>query len=137
MRSTLERANYHTPTPIQEQTLEPLMNGRDLVGVAQTGTGKTAAFVIPIVERIQPENRKVQALILCPTRELALQTTSVIKKLSAHLPIRTVSVYGAVAQRPAAGAPSGRADRCRHARPRKGLYRPERAQAQQRSVCRS
>lgn len=94
MRSTLERANYHTPTPIQEQTLEPLMNGRDLVGVAQTGTGKTAAFVIPIVERIQPENRKVQALILCPTRELALQTTSVIKKLSAHLPIRTVSVYG-------------------------------------------
>ncbi len=94
MRNTLERANYHTPTPIQEQTLEPLMNGRDLVGVAQTGTGKTAAFVIPIVERIQPENRKVQALILCPTRELALQTTSVIKKLSAHLPIRTVSVYG-------------------------------------------
>ena len=94
MRETLCKAGYTTPTPIQEQTLTTLLSGNDLVGIAQTGTGKTAAFAIPIIERAYADNRRTQALILCPTRELALQTTSVIKKLSAHLPIRTVSVYG-------------------------------------------
>lgn len=94
MRNTLERAGYHTPTPIQEQTLELLLGGSDLVGVAQTGTGKTAAFAVPILERITTADRSTQALVLCPTRELAIQTTAVFKNLSAHLPIRTVSIYG-------------------------------------------
>lgn len=94
MQNTLRQAGYTTPTPIQEQSLETLLNGEDLIGVAQTGTGKTAAFAIPIIERVNPENRKPQALILCPTRELALQTTDVFKKLSQHKKIRTVSIYG-------------------------------------------
>lgn len=94
MRATLHKAGYDTPTPIQEQSLETLLAGTDLVGVAQTGTGKTAAFAIPIIERVSVENRKPQALVLCPTRELALQTTEVFKKLSQHKAIRTVSIYG-------------------------------------------
>ena len=80
MQQTLADAGYETPTPIQAQSLETLLNGRDLIGVAQTGTGKTAAFAVPIIEKINPDNRKPQALILCPTRELALQTTAVFKK---------------------------------------------------------
>ena len=94
MQQTLKSAGYDTPTPIQEQSLERLLNGTDLIGIAQTGTGKTAAFAIPIIEKIVPENRKVQALVLCPTRELAMQTTDVFKKLSQHKKMRTVSIYG-------------------------------------------
>ena len=94
MQATLTEAGYDTPTPIQEHSLEMLLDGKDLIGIAQTGTGKTAAFGVPIIEKINPENRKVQALILCPTRELALQTTDVFKKLSAHKKMRTVSIYG-------------------------------------------
>ena len=94
MQQTLADAGYETPTPIQAQSLETLLNGRDLIGVAQTGTGKTAAFAVPIIEKINPDNRKPQALILCPTRELALQTTAVFKKLSQHKKMRTVSIYG-------------------------------------------
>lgn len=94
MRDTLEKAGYRTPTPIQQQSLAALLDGKDLIGIAQTGTGKTAAFAIPIIEQIDTENRKPQALILCPTRELALQTTGVFKMLSRHKKMRTVSIYG-------------------------------------------
>ncbi len=94
MQQTLKAAGYDTPTPIQEKSLEILLNNRDLIGVAQTGTGKTAAFAVPIIEQINPDNRRPQALILCPTRELALQTTAVFKKLSLHKKMRTVSIYG-------------------------------------------
>ena len=94
MQQTLAEAGYETPTPIQERSLETLLGGRDLIGIAQTGTGKTAAFAVPIIEKINPDNRKPQALILCPTRELALQTTAVFKKLSPHKKMRTVSIYG-------------------------------------------
>ena len=94
MQETLKLAGYDTPTPIQAQSLETLLNNEDLIGIAQTGTGKTAAFAVPIIERINLENKKPQALILCPTRELALQTTAVFKKLSPHKKIRTVSIYG-------------------------------------------
>lgn len=94
MRSTLGKAGYRTPTPIQLQSLEPLLSGKDMIGVAQTGTGKTAAFAVPIIEKIESENRKPQALVLCPTRELALQTTGVFKMLSQHKKMRTVSIYG-------------------------------------------
>lgn len=94
MRETLREAGYHTPTPIQAQTLPVLLDGGDVVGVAQTGTGKTAAFAVPIIEKAFSDNRRTQALILCPTRELAMQTSEVFKKLSAHKKLRTVSVYG-------------------------------------------
>lgn len=94
MQLSLKMANYDTPTPIQEQTLLPLLQRKDLIGIAQTGTGKTAAFAVPVIEQIFSDNNKVQALILCPTRELAIQTTEVFKKLSAFKKLRVVSVYG-------------------------------------------
>ncbi|MDD3919745.1 MAG: DEAD/DEAH box helicase [Eubacteriales bacterium] len=94
MQETLKQAGYITPTPIQEMTLPLLMDGQDLIGVAQTGTGKTAAFAIPIIERAFQDNRRTQALVLCPTRELAMQTAEVFHKLSAHKKLRIVSVYG-------------------------------------------
>ena len=94
MQATLRAAGYVTPTPIQEQTLSMLLGGSDLIGIAQTGTGKTAAFAVPIIERAFEDNRRTQALVLCPTRELAMQTSLVFSKLAAHKKLRTVSVYG-------------------------------------------
>lgn len=95
MNGTLRSIGYKKPTPIQEQALSALLEKKDLIGLAQTGTGKTAAFMIPIMENIFPPNKKVQALILCPTRELAMQTAKVAADLSKHLRgVRTVSVYG-------------------------------------------
>nr|WP_307756977.1 DEAD/DEAH box helicase [uncultured Christensenella sp.] len=95
MNDTLRQVGYSKPTPIQEQTLPALLEKRDMIGLAQTGTGKTAAFMIPILENIFPPNKKVQALIMCPTRELAIQTAKVAKELSGHIKgLRTVSVYG-------------------------------------------
>lgn len=94
MKASLNLAGYTTPTPIQEKTLELILNKHDILGIAQTGTGKTAAFAIPIIERIFTDNRKTQTIVLCPTRELALQTTEVFRKLSLGTKIRTVSIYG-------------------------------------------
>ncbi len=86
---------YEKPTPIQEMTIEPLLGGRDLIGQAQTGTGKTAAFGIPIVERTDASERYVQAVVLCPTRELAVQTAGEIEKLAKYRPgLRALAVYG-------------------------------------------
>ncbi len=94
MKATLKNAGYTSPMPIQEQTLELIFAKRDILGIAQTGTGKTAAFAVPIIEKTFLNNRKTQTLVLCPTRELALQTTEVFRKLSAKLKLRIVSVYG-------------------------------------------
>ena len=94
MRATLNKAGITIPTPIQEKTLELIFDKRDVMGIAQTGTGKTAAFAVPIIERTFINNSKTQTLVLCPTRELALQSTNVFRTLSAHAKIRTVSVYG-------------------------------------------
>ena len=69
----LSTLGYETPTPIQERAIPSLLEGKDVVGLAQTGTGKTAAFALPILQRIDPTNRKTQAIVLAPTRELALQ----------------------------------------------------------------
>jgi len=92
----LSEMNFTTPTPIQEQAIPHLLSGEvDLMGLAQTGTGKTAAFALPILEKIDANSRKPQALILCPTRELCLQITSDIEKFSKyHQNIRSVAVYG-------------------------------------------
>ncbi len=87
---------FVNPTPIQEKTIPELKDGKkDLVALAQTGTGKTAAFGIPIIERISPDNKKVQALVLCPTRELALQITKDLNAYSKFIPKLSVTpVYG-------------------------------------------
>lgn len=95
MNRTIAKIGYTEPTPIQEKAISVVMEGKDVIGQAQTGTGKTAAFAVPILERIDIANRKVQAIVLCPTRELALQITEEFKKFSLHMPgIVTLAVYG-------------------------------------------
>jgi ATP-dependent RNA helicase DeaD len=80
--SKLEKLGYTSPTTIQIQAIPHLMAGRDVVGQSQTGTGKTAAFSLPMLERLDLNQSTVQALILTPTRELALQVTQAIRDLS-------------------------------------------------------
>ncbi len=83
------------PTPVQEQAVPPLLAGRDLIGVAQTGTGKTAAFGLPLLARLDPTVAAVQALVLVPTRELALQVTEALASFARHLRgVVVVPVYG-------------------------------------------
>ena len=90
----LDDMGFESPSPIQEQTIPALLEGRDLIGQAQTGTGKTAAFAIPIVEKVET-NGITQALILCPTRELCMQVTKEIEKLAKYKKdIKILSVYG-------------------------------------------
>jgi|GEM_PF-4908034 len=86
---------YETPSPIQAATIPALLAGSDVVGLAQTGTGKTAAFAIPILSRIDTASRNTQALVLAPTRELALQVAEAFSRYGAHMPkISVLPIYG-------------------------------------------
>ncbi|MDO5729098.1 MAG: DEAD/DEAH box helicase [Actinomycetaceae bacterium] len=86
---------YDQPTPIQAGAIPPLLEGRDIVGIAQTGTGKTAAFGLPLLTHVDPQSRHVQALVLAPTRELAIQSAKAMGTFAAHCPgISIVTVYG-------------------------------------------
>ncbi|KAL8778593.1 MAG: hypothetical protein Q9194_001917 [Teloschistes cf. exilis] len=87
-------AGFEKPSPIQEETIPVALAGRDILARAKNGTGKTAAFVIPTLERINPKSTKTQALILVPTRELALQTSQVCKTLGKHLSINVMVTTG-------------------------------------------
>ncbi|KAF2869185.1 P-loop containing nucleoside triphosphate hydrolase protein [Massariosphaeria phaeospora] len=87
-------AGFEKPSPIQEETIPVALTGRDILARAKNGTGKTAAFVIPTLERINPKNSATQALILVPTRELALQTSQVCKTLGKHLGINVMVSTG-------------------------------------------
>jgi ATP-dependent RNA helicase DeaD len=95
----VEEMAYRDPTEIQAASIPLLLAGRDLMGQAQTGTGKTAAFGIPLVELIDPERPVVQALVLAPTRELAMQISQELARLARHRQIRIATIYG--------GAPMG------------------------------
>ncbi|RPH54217.1 DEAD/DEAH box helicase, partial [bacterium] len=91
----LTDVGYEAPTPIQAKTIPPLLAGRDLLGQAQTGTGKTAAFALPILEKIDPGLAEVQALVLAPTRELAIQVAEAVHTYSKHLRrVGVLPVYG-------------------------------------------
>ncbi|NJL86555.1 MAG: DEAD/DEAH box helicase [Leptolyngbyaceae cyanobacterium SM1_1_3] len=90
----LDKVGFSAPTPIQAQAIPHLLAGRDVVGQAHTGTGKTAAFALPILEQIDPKNPAVQALILTPTRELAVQVCQAIKNVSGDRRIYTLAIYG-------------------------------------------
>mgnify|MGYP006284830513 CR=1 FL=1 len=93
--SALERLGYETPTGIQRQTIPPLLAGRDLLGHAPTGTGKTAAFALPLLARVDPTARSVQALVLVPTRELALQVAEAFARYAAGIAgFHVLPVYG-------------------------------------------
>ena len=86
---------FEEATPIQSQAIPVILEGKDIIGQSQTGTGKTAAFGIPLLERINPEDRRVQALILCPTRELAIQVSEEFRKLLKYKDnIRVLPIYG-------------------------------------------
>jgi len=94
-------AGYVAPTPIQEQAIPSVMSGRDVMGLAQTGTGKTAVFALPILHRLMSGGRgKVRALIIAPTRELAEQINEAINTLGHKTGIRSVSIYGGVGINP-------------------------------------
>ena len=90
----IEELGFTSLFPIQAQAIVPLLEGKDVIGQAQTGTGKTAAFSIPIIERLNPRNPRVQALILVPTRELAEQVADHISTLSRFTGLRALAVYG-------------------------------------------
>lgn len=95
MNKAIAEMGFEEATPIQSLAIGPILAGADIIGQAQTGTGKTAAFGIPILDRIEPAQKKVQALVLCPTRELAVQIAEELKLLSKHKKdIRILPVYG-------------------------------------------
>ena len=95
VRAALDEVGYESPSPIQAATIPPLMEGRDVVGLAQTGTGKTAAFAIPILSRLDTSARKPQALVLAPTRELALQVAEAFGRYSSKMPeVKVLPIYG-------------------------------------------
>lgn len=97
----LHDKGYKTPTLIQEKAIQPVLNGKDILGLAQTGTGKTAAFTIPIIQQIltnRKQGDKIKALILTPTRELAIQIDQSVKDYSKHTNIRHTVIFGGVNQ---------------------------------------
>jgi ATP-dependent RNA helicase DeaD len=90
----IKALGFEKPSPIQAQSIMPLLQGRDVIGQAQTGTGKTAAFGIPMVESIDLDDRRVQGLVLAPTRELAVQISEHISRISRFTGIRVCPIYG-------------------------------------------
>ncbi|MFM7566249.1 MAG: DEAD/DEAH box helicase [Flavobacteriales bacterium] len=100
----VEEEGYTTPTPIQEKAVPPVLNGRDVLGCAQTGTGKTAAFAMPMLHVLEEtprvDRRKISALILTPTRELAIQIDESFKTYGKYLSVRTLVIFGGVGQQP-------------------------------------
>ncbi len=93
----ISAARYSTPTPIQLRTIPPILEGHDVLGLAQTGTGKTAAFVLPILQRlINGKRGRLRALIISPTRELAEQTHTAIGVLGRQTRLRSMTIYGGV-----------------------------------------
>ncbi len=101
----LSEINYKTPTPIQEKAIPTLLKGTDLLGIAQTGTGKTAAFALPILDRLSPQTRKgsarhIRTLILTPTRELASQILENFNLYGKKLPHKCAVIFGGVSERP-------------------------------------
>ena len=99
----LDELGYNTPSPIQQKAIGPALAGRDVLGCAQTGTGKTCAFAAPILQRLNAapaKGRPIRALILTPTRELALQIQESFGAYGKHLPLRSAVIFGGVGQQP-------------------------------------
>jgi ATP-dependent RNA helicase DeaD len=95
LQQTLDELGYAEPTPIQAQAIPELLNGHDVIGQAQTGSGKTAAFGLPMLEYIDPENEETQAIVLTPTRELCIQVTQALRAYAEHLEgVNVVAVFG-------------------------------------------
>ena len=90
----LRDVGYESPSAIQEQAIPPLLEGRDVIGQAQTGTGKTAAFGLPLLQYVDGTEDAVQALVLTPTRELCIQVTQALRAYGARKGIDVVAVFG-------------------------------------------
>jgi ATP-dependent RNA helicase DeaD len=93
----LDEMGYTTPTEVQAKSIPLLLEGHDLIGQAQTGTGKTAAFGIPLVEKIDPDDAVIQAIVLAPTRELAMQITQELRRIGAGRGVKVAPIYGGAA----------------------------------------
>ncbi|WP_233200471.1 DEAD/DEAH box helicase [Blastopirellula marina] len=105
IQEALAAENYHTPTPIQGQAIPHLLEGSDLIGCAQTGTGKTAAFALPILNKLEQKRRRAdacapQVLVLSPTRELATQISDSFRTYGRHIKFRSTTIFGGVGQNP-------------------------------------
>ena len=94
IQQTLDELGYQDPTPIQAQAIPELLDGHDVIGQAQTGTGKTAAFGLPLLQYLEPDNPEVQAIVMTPTRELCIQVTQALRAYAEHLDINIVAVFG-------------------------------------------
>jgi ATP-dependent RNA helicase DeaD len=94
IQQALDELGFEEPTPIQEQAIPELLGGHDVIGQAQTGTGKTAAFGLPLLQYLDPANDEVQAIVLTPTRELCIQVTQALRTFAEHLDIEIVAVFG-------------------------------------------
>src|SRR5579875_3313736 len=92
--ASLREVGYEAPTPIQEQAIPPLLEGRDVIGQAQTGSGKTAAFGLPMIQYVDPAEDELQALVLTPTRELCIQVTQALRAYGARRGVDVVAVFG-------------------------------------------
>src|SRR5271170_559597 len=91
----LEGAGYKVATPIQARAIPPLLEGRDVLGQAQTGTGKTAAFAVPMLQKIDVEQKVTQVVVLTPTRELAIQVAAAFRRYAGGMPgLRVAAIYG-------------------------------------------
>lgn len=93
----IDSMGYETATPVQEQVMQPILDGKDLIASAQTGTGKTAAFLLPLINRLltEPqEEHQVKAMIIVPTRELAVQIEQTLEGLSYFTSVSSIAVYG-------------------------------------------
>jgi ATP-dependent RNA helicase DeaD len=90
----IDEIGFREPSPIQEQAIPALLDGLDVIGQAQTGTGKTAAFGLPMLQYLDPASDEVQAIILTPTRELCIQVTQELRSYAEHLDIEIVAVFG-------------------------------------------
>jgi ATP-dependent RNA helicase DeaD len=94
IQQALDELGYADPTPIQDQAIPELLGGHDVIGQAQTGTGKTAAFGLPLLQYLDPGNDEVQAVVLTPTRELCIQVTQALRSYAEHLDVEIVAVFG-------------------------------------------
>src|SRR6187401_434589 len=94
IQQALDELGFEEPTPIQEQAIPELLAGHDVIGQAQTGTGKTAAFGLPMLQYVDPSSDEVQGIVLTPTRELCIQVTQALRAYAEHLDIEIVAVFG-------------------------------------------
>ena len=94
IQQALDELGFDEPTPIQDKAIPELLGGHDVIGQAQTGTGKTAAFGLPLLQYLDPDNDEVQAVVLTPTRELCIQVTQALRSYAEHLDVEIVAVFG-------------------------------------------